>query len=101
MSTGGKRLRILLKPDAIPSGFRPQVRIYAQKRGLKGFCDYTHDRKMLELVVEGPEPVVREFFEQDVKKLLEGKEAIISVEWGEPTGKYKAFRLDRWEEDRA
>jgi len=98
MST--KRLRVLIKGQT-PAGFKPQVRVHAVKRGLKGFCAETPDKSAIEIVAEGPEPALKQFLEQDIPAVLKGAKVEMTVEWGEPTGKYKSFRLDRYEEEMA
>ncbi len=95
-----KRLRVLVKGQT-PPGFKSQVRAHAVKRGLKGFCAETKDKTAIEIVAEGPEPVLKQFLENDLQQILKGAKVEISVEWGDATGKYKSFRLDRYEEEAA
>ena len=93
-----KRLRVLVKGQP-PTGFKAQVRAHAIKRGLKGFCAETPDKSAIEIVAEGPEGALKQFLEQDLQSILKGSNVEITVEWGEATGKYKSFRLDRYEEE--
>ncbi len=95
-----KRLRVLVKGQP-PAGFKAQVRAHAVKRGIKGFCAETKDRTAIEIVAEGPEPVLKQFLENDLQQILKNANVELTVEWGEPTGKYKSFRLDRYEEEMA
>ncbi len=95
-----KRLRVLIKGQP-PAGFKPQVRAHAVKRGLKGFCAETPHKSAIEIVAEGPESALKQFLELDLPSILKGANVEMSVEWGEPTGKYKSFRLDRYEEEMA
>jgi len=95
-----KRLRVLVKGQP-PAGFKAQVRASAVKRGLKGFCAETRDKSAIEIVAEGPESALKQFLENDLQQILKGANVELTVEWSEPTGKYKSFRLDRYEEDMA
>lgn len=89
-----KRAHIVISGIVQGTGFRSYAKKYADELELKGFVRNLRGGNV-ELVVEGYDPQINNFF-QILRKGPQGaKIEDIEIEWEEPTNEFKGFEMER------